>query len=82
MSYVRNCKVCGQRISLREMQSGQWVAFDVSTDTVHRHGKRSKTKIIDLPNEEFEEYNSNQSKPNYGLFFIIAVIILGIWMFS
>ena len=37
MSYTRNCKKCGQRISLREMQGGQWVAFDVRTDNPHKH---------------------------------------------
>lgn len=37
MSYTRNCKKCGQRISLREMPGGQWVAFDVRTDNPHKH---------------------------------------------
>ena len=42
MSYIRRCKTCGQRISMREMNQGQWVAFDVGSDTPHKHGKRGK----------------------------------------
>ena len=42
MSYIKNCKECGQRISLREMPGGQWVAFDVHTDKVHEHFTTSK----------------------------------------
>lgn len=42
MSYRRNCKYCGQGISLRKMPHSQWVAFDVSTETPHVCGKKSK----------------------------------------
>ena len=35
MAYTRPCNKCGQRISLREMPHGQWVAFDVSTEETH-----------------------------------------------
>lgn len=38
MSYIRNCNVCGARISMREMSQGQWVAFDVGSDEPHEHG--------------------------------------------
>ena len=87
MSYVKKCNVCGQRISLREMQNGQWVAFDVNTDSVHKHGKRSKVKNLDLQsdsysNEKANDFSSDPNKPNYGIFFLIGIIILGIWMFS
>ena len=34
-SYRRPCRECGQRISLRQMPAGQWVAFDVSTEEPH-----------------------------------------------
>jgi len=40
MSYIRECKNCGQRISLRKMPDGQWVAFDVATDYQHICGQR------------------------------------------
>jgi hypothetical protein len=33
-SYFRNCKWCGQRIHMREMPYGQWVAFD-GPESVH-----------------------------------------------
>jgi predicted DNA-binding transcriptional regulator YafY len=37
MSYLKRCTTCGQRISMREMPAGQWVAFDPSTDNPHKH---------------------------------------------
>ena len=40
MSYTKFCNKCGQRISLREMQGGQWVAFNVNTDKVHKHSRK------------------------------------------
>ena len=45
MSYIKNCTKCGQKISLREMSHGQWVAFDANTDKPHKHGKGSKKKV-------------------------------------
>ena len=35
MSYTKPCKKFGQKISLRQMPAGQWVAFDVSTEETH-----------------------------------------------
>ena len=42
MSYIRPCNKCGQRISMRSMLAGQWVAFDASTDKPHKCGKKNK----------------------------------------
>ncbi len=42
MAYVKPCNKCGQRISMREMPYGQWVAFDVSTEAQHKCGKETK----------------------------------------
>ena len=42
MAYIRPCIKCGQRISMREMRAGQWVAFDVSTEKPHKCGKKNK----------------------------------------
>lgn len=42
MAYIRPCNKCGQRISMREMRAGQWVAFDVSTEKPHKCGKKNK----------------------------------------
>ena len=44
MSYIKNCSKCGERISLREMAHGQWVAFDANTDRPHKHGKGSRKR--------------------------------------
>ena len=42
MAYIRPCNKCGERISMREMRAGQWVAFDVSTEKPHKCGKKNK----------------------------------------
>ena len=42
MAYIRPCNKCGQRISMREMRAGQWVAFDASTQNPHKCGKKTK----------------------------------------
>ena len=46
MSYTRACNVCGQRISLRQMSDGHWVAF-VNTQTPHAHHKKSSQQNND-----------------------------------
>jgi len=38
MSYTKPCNKCGERISLRQMPQGQWVAFNVSTEESHDCG--------------------------------------------
>ena len=45
MSYTRPCSKCGERISLRQMPAGQWVAFDVSTEKSHICGVKNKPDI-------------------------------------
>jgi len=45
MSYTRPCSKCGERISLRQMPAGQWVAFDVSTEESHICGVKNKPDI-------------------------------------
>ena len=45
MSYIKKCDICGERISLREMSDGHWVAFEVSTDIPHEHTTSNKKKI-------------------------------------
>ena len=57
MAYIRPCNKCGQRISMREMRAGQWVAFDASTQTPHKCGKKTKAdpKIKKLAKERVKE---------------------------
>ncbi len=62
MSSIRKCTKCGQRISLRKMPHGKWVAFDASTQIAHKCNKKNnpdskikdlaKNKIIKEANEE------------------------------
>ena len=85
MSYVKNCNICGQRISLREMQNGQWVAFEVHTDQVHKHNKKSKAlnnETTLLKEDNNNNLNINNKEPNYGLYFLIGLVLFGIWFFS
>tara|TARA_Y100000590_G_scaffold439245_1_gene563041 strand:- start:3464 stop:4018 length:555 start_codon:yes stop_codon:yes gene_type:complete len=60
MAYVRPCKKCGQRISLREMKAKQWVAFDASTEKPHRCGYKNKAdpNIKKLAKEKLKEKDS------------------------
>ena len=60
MAYIRPCRDCGQRISMREMRAGQWVAFDASTETPHRCGKITKAdpNIKKLAKEKIKEKDS------------------------
>ena len=44
MSLIKNCDVCGEKISIRKMPSGQWVAFDHYSEDPHVHGKRKLNK--------------------------------------
>ena len=46
MSYIKNCTKCGKRISLREMRHGQWVAFEVNSDRLHKHSKIRRRSSI------------------------------------
>ena len=57
MAYIRPCNKCGQRISMREMRAGQWVAFDASTQTPHKCGKKTKAdpNIKKLAKERVKE---------------------------
>ena len=57
MAYIRPCNKCGQRISMREMRAGQWVAFDASTQNPHKCGKKTKAdpKIKKLAKEKLKE---------------------------
>ena len=50
MSSIRKCTKCGQRISLRKMPHGKWVAFDASTQIAHKCNKKNNpdAKINDL----------------------------------
>lgn len=47
MALYRKCEYCGERISLRQMPGGQWVAFDVGTKKVHNcNSKPLKTPLV------------------------------------
>ncbi len=45
MASIRPCNKCGERISIRQMPHGQWVAFDVATDDQHKCSKKKPKKI-------------------------------------
>jgi len=62
MSYTKPCNKCGQRISLRQMPAGQWVAFDVSTEDQHICGVQNapdiSIKIKGKKKKELQEEDS------------------------
>ena len=45
MASIRPCNKCGERISIRQMPHGQWVAFDVATDDQHKCSKKKCEQI-------------------------------------
>ena len=45
MSSIRKCIKCGQRISLRKMPHGKWVAFDASTQIAHKCNKKNNPDV-------------------------------------
>ena len=65
MAYHRKCKVCGARISLREMPHGGGVAFDVGSDEPHEHGvagrKSSKAVVLKKNTSKIAKINQTLS---------------------
>ena len=45
MSLIKNCQICGNKISFRKMPHGKYVAFDVKTNDRHIHSKAEINKI-------------------------------------
>ncbi len=39
MSLIKECIVCGNRVSFRKMSHGKYVCFDVKTNNRHIHSK-------------------------------------------
>jgi|TARA_B100000768_G_scaffold173670_1_gene183150 hypothetical protein len=67
MAYIRPCNKCSQRISMREMRAGQWVAFDASTDKPHKCGKKNKEdpNIKELAKQKNKEQESDNIDLGY-----------------
>ena len=63
MSSIRKCTKCGQRISLRKMPHGKWVAFDASTQIAHKCNKKNNpdAKIKDLAKNKVIKEASEES---------------------
>lgn len=84
MSYIKNCNKCGKTISMREMTHGQWVAFELNSDVVHKHGKGSKTTRTTNSSShqtssskrptEAHNQGSSDSSSGWGPWIIIGVI--------
>ena len=62
MSYTKPCNKCGERISLRQMPQGQWVAFDVSTEESHVCGVKNDPDIsIKLRSKKRKKLEEDES---------------------
>lgn len=63
MSSIRKCIKCGQRISLRKMPHGKWVAFDASTQIAHKCNKKNNpdANIKDLAKNKFIKEATEES---------------------
>ena len=71
MALIIDCKVCGEKISLRQMAHGRYVAFDANTDNPHEHRSQKKeiNKSLDKKSKidkvirEPDANDSNDSPP-------------------
>ena len=52
MSLIKECQICGNRISFRKMPHGKYVAFDVKTNDRHVHSKAEINKIKKIKENE------------------------------
>lgn len=52
MSLIKECQICGNRISFRKMPHGKYVAFDVKTNDRHVHSKAEINKIKKIKKNE------------------------------
>ncbi len=80
MSYIKNCNQCGERISMREMPGGQWVAFDVNTDQPHHHRKtksrRKADEVKQMPSYKKNLSAQNNSSSDFSSYFLIFIVLV------
>lgn len=76
MSYIKNCTKCGQKISLREMSHGQWVAFDANTDKPHKHGKGSRKKASTKRQSQHIEREVPTSNDGFSTGQIVTIVVV------
>ena len=64
MSLIRECRICGQRVSFRKMPHGKYVCFDVKTNNKHMHSKSevNKFKKIDDKNQKAIEIKKDDKQ--------------------
>ena len=68
MSLIRECRICGQRVSFRKMPHGKYVCFDVKTNNKHIHSKSEVNKfkkIEDKNRKAIEIKNDDKQKIQY-----------------
>ena len=68
MSLIRECRICGQRVSFRKMPHGKYVCFDVKTNNKHVHSKSEVNKfkkIEDKNQKAIEIKNDDKQKIQY-----------------
>ena len=70
MSKIVDCKFCGQKISIRKMPGGQWVAFDYHTSQSHLCGKTNKKEYGSYKNKTSDtltDYNDILDEIEYAI---------------
>ena len=55
MSLIKDCQICGNKISFRKMPHGKYVAFDVKTNDRHIHSKAEINKIKKTKENEIKK---------------------------
>ncbi len=64
MSLIKECQICGSRISFRKMPHGKYVAFDVKTNNRHIHSKSEISKIKKIKDKEIDKNNKLKENTN------------------
>ena len=47
---------------MRQMSSGQWVAFEVGSDIPHTYDKKTKTKLKNQPKVTIEQFTDRSGE--------------------
>ena len=76
MSLIRECRICGQRVSFRKMPHGKYVCFDVKTNNKHMHSKSevNKFKKIEDKNQKAIEIKNDDKETLQALHMMIKKV--------
>lgn len=69
MSLIKDCQICGEKVSFRKMRHGKYVCFEVKTNNKHIH---TKAEIDKIKNKNESTQKAAETKTNNDLNIIDA----------